>query len=341
MVIDANVYWLPDELFEDEQLRNAFLRCFPREYDVHASAYQKENGEYAIKIEKPQGCENLNYFQNDYKEEHQLSDMQKTGVDQAIMKLPGCQEWLSLELCRKINDAAYLKEKQSNGRFQALAVVPPYGDADAKKELERCIGELNMHGVQVSAHYGKHYLDHEMFHPFFQCVNDMKIPVYVHHTPLPVDSGSIMEYTNLRRSFGRCQDQITAIGRELFSGMFEKFPNVKLVHSMLGGGYFAFKEMLMPRGSGDGRFDTSQRDMVKKWLENHIYFELSHAQPWGRELLKTAVNILGEDHLIYGSSYPVKTEWMTEGPDYIKDLDITAEQKEKILYRNAKQIYGI
>lgn len=339
--IDANVYWLPDELFTDPALRDEFIRSVPREYDVFATAYTNEAGDAAIKIEKPAGCENLNYFRSDYFMDKQLADMDAAGVEKAVMKLPGCQEWLSLELCRKFNTAAARHAAESGGRLYALAVVPPFGDDACIAELDRCVNELGMKGVQMSAHYGNHYLDDPMFRGMFRHINDLKIPVYIHHTPLPVDCSALLDYNNLRRSFGRCQDQITAIGRELFSGMFGELPDLKMVHSMLGGGYFAFKEMLMPRDSGGGRFDTANSENVRKWLQNNIYFEISHAQPWGKDILEVAVKILGADHLIYGSSYPVKQVWMTGGPAFMESLDVSDKDKEQMLRGNAMKIYGI
>lgn len=339
-VIDANIYWLPEKLFEDEKLYQEFSRCIPREYDVSIEKYTLEDGRVAIKIEKPAGCENLNYIHGDYALSHQLEAMDQAGVDQAIMKLPGCQEWLSLEMCKKLNTMAYEFSKESQGRLVPFATVPPYGDKESLEELDRCIDQLGMKGVQVSAHYGNHYLDEEMFKNFFAHVNARNIPVYVHHTPVPVDCSSLLKYSNLRRSFGRCQDQITAIGRELYSGMFEEFSHLKMVHSMLGGAYFAFKDMLIPHGSGNGRFDTSNTENIKKYLKENIYFEISHAQPWQKECLESAVKILGADHIIYGSSYPVKESWL-HGADMIKELDINDADKEKLLCLNAQSIYGV
>ena len=340
MVIDANVYWLPRELFTEREILDAFIRAVPREYDVIAKSYVNEKGDAAISIEKPHGCENLNYFASDYDLEKQLSDMDAAGVDAAIMKLPGCQEWLTLELCKFINDATARHAKESGGRLKALAVVPPFGDRASINELNRCINDLHMTGVQMSAHYGNHYLDHPMFRDMLSAINELEIPVYVHHTPIPVDHVSLLDYNNLRRSFGRCQDQITAIGRELFSGMFAELPHLKMVHSMLGGGYFTFKDMLMPRDSGGGRFDTGT-DAVRKYLTENIFFEMSHAQPWGEENLKAAIKILGSDHIIYGSSYPVKQVWMTGGPDFVKNLDVSDDDKELMLCKNAQMIYGL
>lgn len=68
---------------------------------------------------------------------------------------------------------------------------------------------------------------------------------------------------------------------------------------------------------------------------------MSHSQPWGKDILETAVKILGADHIIYGSSYPVKQVWMTGGPAFVREPDITEEEKALILEGNARRIYGI
>ena len=133
---------------------------------------------------------------------------------------------------------------------------------------------------------------------------------------------------------------MTAVSREIFSGMFDELPNLKMVHSMLGGAYYAFAAMFFPTDSGGGRFQAGRAD-IKEQFRKHIYFELSHSQPWGKENLELAVRLLGADHMIYGSSYPVKKIWLTGGPWFVADLDITDEEKEMILSRTAANIYKL
>jgi hypothetical protein len=340
MVTDTNVYWVPKAFFTDKALRDEFLRSIPAEYDCKGIYEVDENGKGVFRVEKPFGFPNLDYFEDDYSLEKQLSDMDAAGVDRAVMKLPCIQEWLGLELCKKVNDMAAEYAKKSGGRMTALAVVPPYGDDACLAELDRCIKELGMHGVQVSAHYGKHYLDSEIFRDFFRHVNELDIPVYVHHTPLPVEYASLLDYNNLRRSYGRCVDQVTAVGRELFSGMFEELPNLKMIHSMMGGGFFAYTGLFFPTDSGNGRFKTDT-EKIRGYLKNNIYFETSHSQPWGKEQLELAVKVLGADHIIYGSSYPVKMVWLTGGADFVRKLDITEEEKNLILNGNAERLYTL
>ena len=98
----------------------------------------------------------------------------------------------------------------------------------------------------------------------------------------------------------------------------------------------------MPHGpaGNDGRFSATP-DSMRKHLANNLYFEMSHAQPWGKVLLETAVKILGADHIVYGSSSPVKAEWRNGGADYVRSLEISEEEKDLILQGNARRLYQL
>lgn len=343
-MIDANMYWIPECIFTEEALMKQFLNEVPAEYDWHG--YCKDvpgtEGKKQIVLEKPKGSQNLNYVQGDYVLETQLADMDAADIEKALLKIPGCHEWLGLEMCKLFNDGMYEHGKRSRGRLIPLAVVPPYGTPESLAELERCHDELGMNAVQVSAHYGKEYLDDESFAAFFSKVNELGMNVYVHHTPIPAEYQSFCNYNNVRRSYGRCVDQGLAVGRETFSDFFVKYPRIKMVHSMLGGGFFAIAGMMFPhqsKGKEDvSRFQSDNGQMEKRFRE-HIYFEMSHAQPWGKDALECAVKVLGADHIIFGSSYPVRKEWLSEGPEFIKQLDISQEDKGLILEGNARAIY--
>lgn len=345
MVIDANLYWIPETLFTDSELQNKFLSEVTGRYDWFGHV---ENVEGTDKVqfimEKPRGFANLNYVQGEYELEKQLADMDDAGIDKAVMKLPGCAEWLDLELCQYFNDKAAEHAKKSGGRLTALAVVPPYSMDENIEELRRCSEELGLKTVQLSAHYGDKYLDNEAFSGFFEKLNELNMNAYVHHTPVPVEYQSFRNYDNVRRSYGRLVDQGLAVSREMYSGFFNKYPNVKLAHSMMGGAFYAIQEMLLPHGPMDGgavrRFQGDTGNLAEQ-LNAQVVYEMSHAQPWGKQGLEYAVSVVGADHVIYGSSYPVKMDWMKGGPEFIRNLDITGEEKEQILHKNAERFYQL
>ncbi len=136
---------------------------------------------------------------------------------------------------------------------------------------------------------------------------------------------------------------MTAVARELYSGMFSEYPDVKLVHSMLGGAFFAIAPMMMPHTSAAEKVNrfANNNTHVAQQLRDNIFFEMSHAQPWGKAQLECAVKAAGADHIIFGSSYPVKREWLLEGPEFVRQLDISPEDMELILHGNAERLYRL
>jgi uncharacterized protein len=343
-VVDANMYWLPETLFSDEALLAAFVDSVPRAYGVRVSVSPIPGKSLRqIVIEQPAGFEALNYAENQYGASGQIADMDKAGIDKAILRLPGWQEWLGLEACKIVNDGMAQHMKRYPGRFQALAVVPPWGTKEALREVERCIKELGFCGVQMSAHYGNLYLDEDEFRPYFRFLNELGVPVVVHHTPVPVDYGSIVKYGNLRRQYGRCLAQGTAVGREIFSNLFDECPNLRLIHSMLGGGFFVFANMVAPPPSTKdtvARFDD-QEEKIRHYLKENVFFDLSGAPQWGKPQLECAVKVLGAEHILFSGSYPVRLDWFQDGVGFIRGLEIPEPDKALILGGNASRLFKL
>ncbi|GAA1915654.1 amidohydrolase family protein [Microbacterium aoyamense] len=345
-VVDINVHHLPEDLFTNEKILNGFLNSAPRGFGEIARVDTTDAGKKHLILEKPKGHQNLNYVDGDYSAEAKLAAMDDAGVDYGIMRVPVWQEWLDLETCRAVNDNAADIVQRSNGRLFSTACVPPWGGKENIYELERCVKELGAVGVQVACHYGQLYLDDEVFKPYMKVLNELNVPVIVHHTPLPVDWKSVVDYTNLRREFGRLLDQATAVGRELFSGMFEELPNLRFIHTMLGGNWFANQNLLTPKPSPKNeaiqRLDATGADEIRRYLKDNIFYDLTHPHSWGKDQVEAAIKIGGADHYLFGSSFPVFYGWMSQGVDFVKnDLEISEEDRELILSGNAKRMFNL
>ncbi len=100
MIIDANMHWLPEDLFTDEALRDSFVSCVPNSDEWYGCLKPMPGTDLQqIVLEKPQGYENLNYAENQYDIEIQLKDMDEAGVGVGVLRVPCWQEWLSLDQC--------------------------------------------------------------------------------------------------------------------------------------------------------------------------------------------------------------------------------------------------
>lgn len=345
-VVDINIHHLPEDLFTNEKILNGFLNSAPRGFGEIASVIEMDNGKKQLVLEKPKGYPNLNYVEGDYSAEAKLAAMDEAGVDYGIMRVPVWQEWLDLETCKAVNDNAAEIVKRSNGRLFSTACVPPWGGKENIYELERNVKELGVVGVQLACHYGQLYLDDEVFRPYLKVIEKLEIPVIVHHTPLPVEYKSVLDYTNLRREFGRITDQATAVGRELFSGMFQEMPGLRFIHTMLGGNWFANTELLTPHApvkkEAMQRLDASEGDKIKRYLDENIFFDLTHPHSWGKVQVEAALKINGADHYMFGSSFPVFYSWMSQGVEFIKnELEISESDREAIFYGNAKKMFNL
>lgn len=345
-VVDINIHHLPEDLFTNEKILGGFLNSAPRGFGEIASVIEMESGKKQLILEKPKGFQNLNYVEGDYSVEAKLAAMDEAGVDYGIMRVPVWQEWLGLETCKAVNDNAAEIVSRSGGRLFSTACVPPWGGKENIYELERCVGDLGAVGVQLACHYGKLYLDDPVFEPYLKVIEKLDIPVVVHHTPLPVEYTSVIDYTNLRREFGRIMDQGVAVGRELFSGMFDRMPGLRFIHTMFGGNWFANTALLTPhktvKAEAMQRLDPTGGEKIKQYLDENIFFDMTHPHSWGKHQVEAALKINGADHYMFGSSFPVFYSWMSQGVEFINnELEISDEDREKILSGNAKRLFNL
>ena len=271
MIIDANMHWLPEDLFTNIALRDAFLACVPKDEGELAYVAKMPGSDLEqIVIAKPEGHENLNYAENQYDAALRIKDMDGAGVDMAILRIPVWQSWLPLDLCRTVNDLLAAHVAAYPTRVRALAVAPPDGTPECLAEVERALALPGFVGVQQRV-------------------------------------------------------------------------DLVAMYSMLGGGFFAYANMLAPRSKKSNeeleRFDSASG--VRERLETNLSFDTSGAAQWGKDQLECAVKVFGADHILYGSSYPVRREWFAQGIQFVKALDIPQESKDLILAGNAKRLFKL
>lgn len=89
---------------------------------------------------------------------------------------------MNLPLWHAYNEAVAKHIALSNGRMEALAVVPPYDTPENLKELNQTIEDLHLKGIQRFVHYDEDYLDEPAYCGFLKYVAKKQIPVYVHHS---------------------------------------------------------------------------------------------------------------------------------------------------------------
>ena len=131
-------------------------------------------------------------------------------------------------------DFAKLRDAHGD-KILFFATTVPGGGEDFLREVERTVTEDDARGVVINSSHRGAYPDDPEALAFFELAQSLDIPVIVH--PPAVGFGEErMDNYSLASSIGRPFDNCLAVGRLIVMGILEKFPDLKLVASQLGGG---------------------------------------------------------------------------------------------------------
>jgi aminocarboxymuconate-semialdehyde decarboxylase len=155
------------------------------------------------------------------------------------------------------------------------------------------------------------------------------------HPTSPVGVEAMTEYW-LMPLVGFLMDTTLAAAHLVFSGVGERFPNIKWVLSHLGG---AVPYMAERFDRGFQAFENCRRnidrppsDYLKTWYYDTVNFD--------PQALKLAIAFAGADHILAGSDYPHQIGSIPSMLESLRGLDISEADKAAILGGNAARIYG-
>src|SRR4030095_16913015 len=174
--------------------------------------------------------------------EAQIRDMDRVGIDGAVQSC--ILGWdTTLGNCRLINECSARAQKNYRGRFVGLAHIAPLDGPAALDELEHAIGELGLVGGTIPSQVNGLSLDAKEFTPFYDRVNKLGIPIFVHPALAPKGYGLLNDYqlpVILTREF----DLGVAVTRLIAGGVIERYPDIQFVFAHFGGGLTGYKERI-------------------------------------------------------------------------------------------------
>ena len=274
----------------------------------------------------------------------QLCDMDQAGVDVSVLScLLG---WSApLEECRFINDDLSALQKKYSRRFVGSAQAPILDGKTALDELHRAIADLGLRGVTITSQVKGLSLDSPKFYEFYETVCALDVPVFVHPALVPTGYEHLKDY-DLPRVLGREVDLTVATTRLIAGGVFDRFPNLKIVMAHFGGGIAAVKERLVGKGY---RFGTLKKPFADYF--DMVYFDMAGFEG-GMAALHCALQAIRPERLVFASDYPqdftgVNTDTgkgMAELKNYIdavRHLALDENAKEKILGGTAAGLLGL
>ncbi len=240
-------------------------------------------------------------------------------------------------------------------RFPAFIGTAALSNPDAAvAEAKRAVEELGAVGMQIFTNVGGKPLDLPEFGPFFEYMASAGKPVWLH----PARGENFPDYLSEKRSeyeiwwtFGWPYETSAAMARLVFSGLFDKYPGLKVITHHAGGMIPFFEGRVGPGWDQMGKRTTDRdlaavrRSLKRPHLEYFKDFYADTASFGSRMAIKHAIEFFGEDHVLFASDAPFDPEG---GPMYIREtirileeLDVSDEVRRKLFQDNAVALLGL
>ena len=141
----------------------------------------------------------------------------------------------TLDLSKRLNDHIAGIVAEFPKRFVGLGTLPMQSIDLAVKELERCVRDLKLAGVEIGTHINGANLNEAMFFPLYEAAEDLGAAIFVH--PWDILAHERMKKYWLSWLIGMPTESALAICSMIFGGIFERFPRLRVAFAHGGGAF--------------------------------------------------------------------------------------------------------
>jgi len=278
--------------------------------------------------------------------ELRLKEMDEAGIDVQVLShgAPGAQKLnpdIAARLARETNDRLHAVIRNNPKRFAGLATLPTVDPKAAADELERTVTQLGFKGAMVHGLTGgEKFIDDRQFWEIFARAETLDVPIYI-HPAFPHAAVTESYYQDYAAKFpevlgpalGFTVEAAVQAVRLVLSGVFDAHPRLKIILGHLGEGLPFLLWRINQALSRPGNAGMSFRDLFCE------HFYLTTSGNFSTPALLCSLQEVGVDRILFSVDWPFVAN--TLGMNWMRDLPLCREDKEKILGLNAKRLLRI
>ena len=263
---------------------------------------------------------------------------------------------VAAELAKIANDDMNELVYKYPDRFLAAVACLPMNNIDAAlKEIDRAIIKLGFRGIQLTSNIMDKPVDSPEFAPVFEKMNYYQLPILIH--PRYMKSGQrafgpgVVDKVGwlAQKPFNWPYETTIAMGRFVWSGMLEKYPNLKIITHHCGG-LTPYQANRISQHQSAGEIEMYQEHNPDWHFTRRPfdYYKMMYGDTavWGNtSILMCGYDFFGVDHMLFGTDMPFGGElgayYVRETIRSVQDMSITEEDKKKIFESNPRQLFHL
>lgn len=278
-------------------------------------------------------------------EDRRLAEMDRLGVDMHVLSVtsPGVQMFdadTACDMAALVNDRLAEVVQRRPQRFAGLAAFAPHSPKRAAREIERAITTLGLNGLIVNSHTNNEYLDDPKFFPVLEAAEALEAPIYIHpRAPSEFMAGAMRSYGIEAAMWGFGVETGTHVIRMMASGLFDRFPRLKVCIGHMGEGipFWLWRiDHINAKGQRIGLCPKTELSMAEYFQRNVWITTSGMEDPLA---LEYSVRKLGADKVLWAIDYPY--EQSEPAVSFIKEAPLDPEVKRRVAYRNAEELFRI
>jgi aminocarboxymuconate-semialdehyde decarboxylase len=275
--------------------------------------------------------------------EERIKDMDAQGVDVQVVSIhtPFFGYHLASAqgraLAREVNDEIAAIARQWPTRFAGLGTLPVQDVKASIDELERAVTVLGLKGAELDTIVNGENWDEPKFLPLFKAAEAMGAVLFFHPQP---QNNFMMERASrhgLPNSLGVIVEDAILVASLIFGGVFDACPDLKVCIAH-GGGPACYAMGRIDRG---WQGTPEARRTIQKppsSYQRRLYYDTVVGS---EKALRFLLDEVGVDRVVLGSDWPF-VPWHPSPVAWVQGLkSLTADEKEKILWRNLEALLKI
>lgn len=283
--------------------------------------------------------------------DERLREMDRLGIDMHILSLtsPGVQVFdpdTATAMAALANDRMAEIVSRNPARFGGLASFAPQDPARAAKEMDRAINRLKLNGFIVNSSTNNEYLDERKYWDIFEAAEALNAAIYIHpRCPSDGMAQPFRGYDMSRALWGYACETGTHAVRLMLSGVFDRFPRLKIVLGHMGENisfhiwrtnHFmlrrpaeypaklppmeVFQRNFVITTSGMGAFGTGE---IRSCVAS----------------LRYCIDTFGADNVMWAIDYPY--EEMAPAVKFMNEVEISESDRHKIYHGTAERVFHV